>query len=177
MKKALSLGFIIAVVALVGVQTASAQYGYGGGGGSSSGGSGPACIYGYNFSTFSCNPAPVVTTPVVGRVLGATTFAFTNYLRQGNTSDAVRQLQERLRAEGHFTYPTSTGYFGPITFTAVQAYQSAHGIPNTGFVGSMTIASLNSNNTTASATPVDCPVGYTCTPIANTASVVNALTQ
>jgi peptidoglycan hydrolase-like protein with peptidoglycan-binding domain len=179
MKKTLSLGFIVAVVAFVGVQTASAQsFGYGGGGGSSSSGGGTVCQYGYNFSTFSCNPAPVVVqTPVVGRGLGAATFAFTNPLRQGDTSDAVRQLQETLRAGGFFTYPTSTGYFGPITFAAVQAYQAAHGIPNTGFVGSLTIASLNANNTTASANPVACPVGYTCKPIANTASALNAFTQ
>ena len=57
--------------------------------------------------------------------------------------DAVKQLQERLRAEGFFTYATSTGYFGPITFAAVQAYQTKHGIPSTGFVGPLTIAELN----------------------------------
>jgi len=175
MKKTLFLGSIALMFAFVGVQTAGAQYGYGGGGSISSGGGTP-CPNGYNFSTFSCNPAPVVSTPVVGRVLGAATFSFGSYLRQGDASDAVRELQERLRAEGFFTYPSSTGYFGPITFAAVQAYQAAHGLPNTGFVGSMTVASLNDNNV-ASANPVACPVGFTCTPIVNTASVVNALTQ
>jgi peptidoglycan hydrolase-like protein with peptidoglycan-binding domain len=171
--KTVVVAVVLFAVSAVGFGVA---FGYGGGGGSSSGG-GTACQYGYNFSTFSCNPAPVVTAPAVGRVLGAATFAFGSYLRQGDTSDAVRELQERLRAEGFFTYHTSTSYFGPITFAAVQAYQASHGIPNTGFVGSMTIASLNANNTTASANPVDCPVGYTCTPIANTASVVNAVTR
>ena len=89
----------------------------------------------------------IVTTPVApitpGQVLGAETFQFTSYLRQGMSSDAVKQLQERLRAEGFFTYTTSTGYFGPITLEAVKAYQTKHGIPSTGFVGPLTIAELN----------------------------------
>ncbi len=170
--KTISVALVMFAVSSVGFGIA---HGYGG---FSSGGGGVACPYGYNFSTFSCNPAPVVTAPVSsGRVLGASTFSFGGYLRQGDTSDAVRELQERLRAEGFFTYPVSTGFFGPITFAAVQAYQSAHGVPSTGFVGSLTIASLNGNGATASANPVVCPVGFTCTPIANTAAVGNALTQ
>jgi hypothetical protein len=96
-----------------------------------------------------------------GQVLGASTFQFTNYLRQGMSGDDVVQLQERLRAEGFFTYPTSTGYFGSITLAAVEAYQTAHNIvPASGFVGPLTIAELNS---TAPATPVasTCPNGNT----------------
>ncbi|MFA6297462.1 MAG: peptidoglycan-binding domain-containing protein, partial [Candidatus Paceibacterota bacterium] len=78
-----------------------------------------------------------------GKVLGASTFQFTSHLRRGASSDSVKQLQERLRAEGFFTYPTSTGYFGPITFAAVKAYQVKHGILSTGFVGILTTAELN----------------------------------
>ncbi len=85
----------------------------------------------------------VVTIAPAGKVLGASTFQFTSNLRKGMSSDAVKQLQERLRAEGFFTYATSTGYFGPITFAAVQAYQTAHKLPSTGFVGPLTIAELN----------------------------------
>jgi len=114
---------VITMVSVVGFGTA---FGYGGGSVSGS--------------------RRVIVTPVVapaGKVLGASTFAFTSHLRKGASSDAVKQLQERLRAEGHFTYATSTGYFGPITFAAVQAYQAKHGIPSTGFVGPLTIAELN----------------------------------
>ena len=114
---------VITMVSVVGFGTA---FGYGGGSVSGSRG--------------------FIVTPVVapaGKILGASTFAFTSHLRKGASSDAVKQLQERLRAEGHFTYATSTGYFGPITFAAVQAYQAKHGIPSTGFVGPLTIAELN----------------------------------
>ena len=92
--------------------------------------------------------APAVTptaAPAVrqGKVLGAATFQFTNPLKMGLTSDEVKQLQEKLRAEGYFTYPTSTGYFGPITLAAVKAFQNAKKLPVTGFVGPLTIGELN----------------------------------
>ncbi len=99
-------------------------FGYGGGG--------VACPYGYNFTTFACNLAPVVTPPAAGRVLGAATFQ--TDLRQGMTGEAVRQLQETLRAAGFFTYPVSTGFFGPVTAAALRAYQAAQGVGATGEV-------------------------------------------
>ena len=78
-----------------------------------------------------------------GQVLGASSFKFDVSLKKGHKSDAVRELQERLRTEGFFTYATSTGYFGSITLSAVKAYQKTHNIPQTGFVGPMTRAELN----------------------------------
>jgi Ice-binding-like/Putative peptidoglycan binding domain len=105
--------------------------------------------------------ATTSNVPATGQVLGASTFQFTTFLHQGMSGDDVVQLQERLRAEGFFTYPTSTGYFGPVTLAAVKAYQTAHNIvPASGFVGPLTIAELNS---TAPATTVAsvCPNGNT----------------
>ena len=83
-----------------------------------------------------------ITNPT-GRVLGDTTFRFTTFQSQGTTGDSVMQLQERLRALGFFTYPTSTGFFGPFTLAAVRAFQAENGIPATGFVGPLTLAALN----------------------------------
>lgn len=134
MKKILAIGVFAFVLAFVGVSTVSAEVGYGGGGGGS------------GYVSHSSGSSHAVVTPVVapqGKVLGVSTFQFTSNLRKGMSSDAVKQLQERLRAEGFFTYATSTGYFGPITFAAVQAYQTAHKLPSTGFVGPLTIAELN----------------------------------
>ena len=77
--------------------------------------------------------------------MGASTYAFNSDLKLGMSGEDVRQLQERLRAEGFFTFHTSTGYFGPITLAAVKAYQTAH--PEigfvTGYVGTLTRAILN----------------------------------
>lgn len=91
------------------------------------------------------NSSRTTTTTSTGEVLGAETFRFLNDLRYGMTSPDVVELQARLRKEGFFTYPTNTGYFGPFTFAAVKAYQTAH--PEigyvTGFVGPLTRAVLN----------------------------------
>jgi hypothetical protein len=72
-------------------------------------------------------------------------FTFNTNLRLGMQHRDVVELQNRLKQEGFFTYPTATGYFGRITFDAVRAYQKAHLGTNlmTGFVGPLTRAALN----------------------------------
>jgi hypothetical protein len=53
-------------------------------------------------------------------------------LQQGDRGDAVRALQQFLIAE-HFLAPGNvTGYFGPLTQTAVQQFQAARGIVSLG---------------------------------------------
>ena len=79
-------------------------------------------------------------------------------------------MQKWLIAHGYQIPSISSGasgygYFGAQTKAAVQKYQSAHGIPSTGFVGPLTIASLNGLIRTETA-PV-CPQGFTCTPSAS----------
>ncbi|HVU06251.1 MAG TPA: peptidoglycan-binding protein [Candidatus Paceibacterota bacterium] len=83
------------------------------------------------------------SAPSIGQVLGAATIRLSTPVSQGMRGDAVVALQERLRAAGFFTFPTSTGYFGPITLAAVKAYQASVDLPVTGYVGSMTIGALN----------------------------------
>jgi peptidoglycan DL-endopeptidase LytE len=53
-------------------------------------------------------------------------------LKIGMKNDDVKQLQQILKNKGYFTYHTATGYFGPITETAVKNFQSAFGLPQTG---------------------------------------------
>ncbi len=76
--------------------------------------------------------------------------SFTTNIRYGS-DDAhaghtdVSDLQNFLSDQGFFdrTY-LGSGHFGPMTMRAVQKYQSAHGVPATGFVGQLTRASINS---------------------------------
>ncbi len=124
MKKYIGLVVVLVLVSFVFADVASAARGYGGGS-RKAGASRPG--FGGN----------------AGQVLGAATYAFNSDLAQGTSGDAVRELQERLRALGFFTFPTSTGFFGPITLAAVKAFQTANGIPATGFVGPLTRAALN----------------------------------
>jgi len=112
------------VLTLVTVDIASAATGYGGGSRSSS-------------------RRNVSTSSTGGQVLGASTYAFNANAGLGHQTNDVKELQNRLRTLGFFTFPTSTGYFGPITLAAVKAFQTANGIPATGFVGPLTRAALN----------------------------------
>ena len=67
----------------------------------------------------------------------------TENLALGSSGAEVTLCQQRLIAAG-FAIPTgATGYFGPQTRTAVIAYQKAHGIVQTGVVGTLTRAALN----------------------------------
>lgn len=88
---------------------------------------------------------PVVIPAPVPQVLGAEDFRFLVDLRREMTNNDVKELQARLRKEGFFTFPTDTGYFGPVTFASVKAYQAAHPAIGyvTGFVGPLTRAELN----------------------------------
>lgn len=136
MNKYIKFVAVALIVSFVGANSVSA-IGYGDEGGGSSGGGG-----GSSSGRTDSRRDAVITTS--GRVLGASTYTFQSRLSITMSGDAVKELQERLRAEGFFTFPTSTGYFGPITEAAVKAYQTAKGIvPASGIVGPLTRAELN----------------------------------
>ena len=72
---------------------------------------------------------------------------FATTLQQGQTSDEVRALQIALAIDGAFTYPEITGFYGTVTSQAVLAFQTKHGIANSGtngtIVGPLTRTQLN----------------------------------
>jgi len=76
---------------------------------------------------------------------GAPSFVFKRYVYIGSRSEEVKQLQQKLRELGYFTYPTNTGYFGSITKAAVVAFQKAYDLkPFPGWIGPATRKILNS---------------------------------
>lgn len=83
----------------------------------------------------------VATT--TGQVLGTSTFAFRTTLKFGSRGLEVKELQNRLRAEGFFTYPVSTGYFGTLTSQAVKNYQKVMLLKVTGMTDLPTRNILN----------------------------------
>lgn len=70
-------------------------------------------------------------------------YIFTKELDEGITSSEVRQLQLTLRSFKHFTYPSITGYFGPVTRDALIAYQKKKNLPATGRMDAKTRFAMN----------------------------------
>jgi hypothetical protein len=110
-------------------------------------------------------------------VASAASYTFSNYLSVGSTGADVSALQSFLMTNG-YSIPSlasgaaQPGYFGSQTQAAVEAYQTANSIPNTGFVGPLTVASLNKGGTAMTGTgsvSMACPAGFTCTPVVTTA--------
>ncbi|MEK7100496.1 MAG: peptidoglycan-binding domain-containing protein, partial [Patescibacteria group bacterium] len=132
------------------VVSAPVVSGGGGGGGSSSstsrrgGGGGGSTI------TRATTPVsvarPLTSTVATPRVLGATTFTFTQDLTVGSTGNDVTELQRTLTTLGFYSGPV-TGYFGPLTASAVSAFQNARGLTSAGRVGPQTRALLNQGQT------------------------------
>lgn len=63
-------------------------------------------------------------------------------LRMGASGDAVRQVQLALKSRGYVL--SGTGYFGPATDTAVEAFQRRAGLAADGIVGKDTAKALDS---------------------------------
>lgn len=106
-----------------------------------------ACAAGFVLVNNVCKAAalPVVTT---NPTVSGASFTFVRDLTLGSTGEDVTALQKRLTSEGVYSGPI-TGFFGPMTLTAVQAYQTKVGLPSTGFVGPLTKAKLNVSLTVA----------------------------
>lgn len=68
---------------------------------------------------------------------------FTVDLQFGMTGNEVIILQKRLIYEGLLSPDCASGYFGALSLAAVIAYQGAQGLPQTGYVGTLTRAKLN----------------------------------
>ena len=62
-------------------------------------------------------------------------------LKRGSRGDLVVWAQEHLVAAGQTELPV-TGVFGRQTYSAVRAFQDAHGLPADGAIGTATWSSL-----------------------------------
>ena len=49
-------------------------------------------------------------------------------LALGSRGSDVAELQRFLKKQGFYSYPEITGYYGPVTMKAVQAFQRAQGV-------------------------------------------------
>ena len=71
------------------------------------------------------------------------TISFTSNLYLGLRNSDILILQQLFQRLGYFpTAVQPTGYFGPVTKSAVQSFQAAHDIPTTGYAGILTRSAL-----------------------------------
>lgn len=108
-----------------------------------------------------------VAVLAVAMIAGAQGYAFNTNLTVGSTGADVVALQTWLISSGYnisaiASGAAAKGYFGSQTKAAVQAYQTANGVPSTGFVGPLTRGKLNGTAAVATVA-TGCPAGYTCT--------------
>ena len=85
---------------------------------------------------------------------GSSTHEFTLNLNIGSSGSEVSALQTALQYQGFFT-GSVTGFFGPLTATAVKKFQIAHAIEPVGFVGPATREALNGAQAVATSIPID----------------------
>ena len=125
---------IASAFAMAAPTAAHAQYGGGGGP--------PVGIFGISFGSQPATPAASTANPG-GQVLGASAYNFAHNFGIGATGADVTALQQFLTQAGVYAGPV-TGYFGPLTKAAVEAYQTANNIsPVSGYVGPLTRTLLN----------------------------------
>jgi ferredoxin len=87
-----------------------------------------------------------ISTTNTGTVTSSgTSYNFTELLTVGSQDAQVTALQNRLAALGFYS-GSATGFYGALTQTAVEKYQTAHGLTPTGYVGPGTRAALNAGN-------------------------------
>lgn len=146
-KNSIKVAAFAAVFLAASPMLASVAHGYGGAiGGGGGGGSNP--LPGADAVT----SIPTVTTTASGdgQVLGASTYNFSVDLTIGSTGADVEALQNLLIAAGYSIPAGATGYFGAQTEAAVKLFQTAHGLPSTGYVGPLTRTVLNEGTTPTS---------------------------
>ncbi len=94
-----------------------------------------------------------VAGPSTQRVLFETASAITYAtLKQGDSGNAVRNLQYTLYELGYFD-ASINGNYGPLTKEAVQAFQARNGLPATGIADNATLQLLYSSHAVTDLTP------------------------
>jgi peptidoglycan hydrolase-like protein with peptidoglycan-binding domain len=67
---------------------------------------------------------------------------FTN-IAKGTTGAEATAIQKFFIGNGYLKITAPTGYFGSVTQAAVEAFQKAHGLPQTGVIDPVTFKAMN----------------------------------
>ncbi len=108
-------------------------------------------------------------------ITSSTTFSFARNLAFGSYGNDVSALQQFLIDSGFLKIVTPTGYFGPLTRTAVSTWQALAGVyPPAGFFGPISRRKINATAPQApiSAIGVQSSVATTTTSVATTSMAI-----
>ena len=100
-----------------------------------------------SYTTSSSQPTVSQSSATSATTVSNASYSFNNYLYMGMTASGqsdpdVTALQKRLAKDSLYSGPI-TGYFGPLTKSAVKAYQKKNGLSAIGVVGPSTRNLLN----------------------------------
>lgn len=115
-------------------------------------------LYNASAARPTATPTPAPTTPPA-------TISSSSILRQGDKSNAVKQMQQKLIDLGYLS-GKADGNFGPLTYQALRAFQRANALDVDGIAGKDTLNTLNSIQ-------VQVPTGPTATPPSSSGSAAN----
>lgn len=99
---------------------------------------------------------PVMTLAPVPTVSASPTATASSSIRKGDSGDAVKTIQQRLKKLGYYTGSVD-GDFGAGTENAVKAFQKTNGLTADGVVGAKTMETLQSSNAKSGTTPTSKP--------------------
>ncbi len=99
-------------------------------------------------TTTASAPTITATIPTTTLATAPAPYVFLSPLQVGSTGADVTALQDILIRAGYLT-GAATGYYGLLTQTAVENYQTAHGLAPVGVVGPATRAALNQESGTS----------------------------
>jgi len=85
----------------------------------------------------------ILSAALVCSIVGVASSAQAQVFRQGSRGTSVTTVQNALKSQGFMsTSVNSTGYYGPITRTAVMNFQSSRGLRVDGVVGPQTLRAM-----------------------------------
>lgn len=109
---------------------------------------------------YSATAKPAAGTTTNADSTTSDTLNVAETLRRGDSSDAVKLMQQRLISLGYLS-GTADGKFGVQTLKAIQAFQKANGLIADGVAGSKTLTALNSVNASGANTGSSANTGST----------------
>lgn len=87
-------------------------------------------------------PVPNVGDETIGCKYSGNVIICSDGPKPVDEKDGVKIIQDFLKKEGSFIYPTATGHYGPITKEAVKQFQIKQGLTATGLVDNNTLEKM-----------------------------------